>query len=611
MSVRALRLPLLVAAVTLSLAILWGATGTRALAEGLQDDGGASWRLEQPQPPPPPPGVPGCSSEPGRPCTPVGLGKIGDIKFWAPNRGVLITAGNGSTIPPGVWAYNGIGWHELANVCGATDGRIAWAGPDEFWTISDERPGQPPNAKGEPAPVEDNTLCRFSGGRVVASYASPAFNANSYAAMHAAGCLGPADCWFAGDPLPAGQTGAFHLHWDGGGVSELPYTAEGHSVQDMSPSEGQMLESVRISPGDRVSEPSPGPPVLHAINPAGVQPVFEPVLRLPLYAPEEFAGALDFLHLSTAEGIAWGAAGPQAEAPPGSAPAQVTVARNAGGSWRQLLGPGTEPSGAALFPSQVVDGIAAEPGTESAWLALDTQQDAAQPSPTAAAAVARISSAGGVSQEDSQSLPAPGEGIGPKGAAAKIACPGAHDCWLATTQGWLFHLTNGEQLEPDTDPAFAGLITERPEDEGVPQTLPDSPPPDDSGLPGETPKGGALPEVTVTAGAERVPVALLSKIHTRVVHGSTLELRFHLAVRARVRLIAKRRHAIVASTRTVTLGAGNRKLLLRLNVHRWPTKLELKTHPLAPLPTVSAAAGSSESVSTRLVAFPKLSGLLP
>ena len=29
--------------------------------------------------------------------TPVGLGKIGDIQFWAPNRGLLITAGNGST----------------------------------------------------------------------------------------------------------------------------------------------------------------------------------------------------------------------------------------------------------------------------------------------------------------------------------------------------------------------------------------------------------------------------------------------------------------------------------------------------------------------------------
>ncbi|HEX5923236.1 MAG TPA: hypothetical protein VFY45_05355, partial [Baekduia sp.] len=47
-------------------------------AQPIEDDGGASWRLEQPQPPPPPPGVHGSS-------TPVGLGKVGDIEFWAPN----------------------------------------------------------------------------------------------------------------------------------------------------------------------------------------------------------------------------------------------------------------------------------------------------------------------------------------------------------------------------------------------------------------------------------------------------------------------------------------------------------------------------------------------
>ncbi len=62
---------------------------------------GATWRLEQPTPPPAPAGVPGSS-------TPIGLGRVGDIEFWAPNRGLLITAGNPPTIPPGVWAYNGV-----------------------------------------------------------------------------------------------------------------------------------------------------------------------------------------------------------------------------------------------------------------------------------------------------------------------------------------------------------------------------------------------------------------------------------------------------------------------------------------------------------------------
>jgi hypothetical protein len=346
----------------------------------------------------------------------------------------------------------------------------------------------------------------------------------------------------------------------------------------------------------------------------GVRPTFQRLLELPLYGREEFAEALDFLRLSAGEGATWGAAGPQRETPPGSEPGQVTVVRGSARGWQQVLGPTTEPSGEAVFPKDVVNAIAAEPGgeraSERAWMGLDTTQDAAQPSPTAPAIVASIAADGTISGEDEQQLPSAREGIGPKGAAAKIACPAPHDCWLATTQGWLFHLTNGrEGLPVDSDPAFSGPITERPPDEGLPQVPPDAPPPDTSGLLGEPPPSlGPLTETP--RPVERVAVPLLSHIHTRVVHGSTLELRFHLAVRARIRLLAERHRAVVASTPTRTLAAGNRKLLLRLNTHRWPTKLELKTHALAPLPTVAASAGATETVSTRLVVLPKLSGLL-
>jgi hypothetical protein len=580
------------------------ALGPTAAAQALEDDGGASWRIEQPPPPPPPPGVVGSS-------TPVGLGKIGDIKFWAPNRGLLITAGNGSTIPPGLWAYNGVEWHELSIVCGATDGRIAWAGPDEFWTISDGRPGQAPNAHGEPPPLADNTLCHFSGGKVVASYGSLAFQANSYQPMHAAGCLGPSDCWFAGDPLPVGQTGSFHLRWKRGSLAPEPFTPEGHAVQDMTAYEGQLLESVRLARGDLAGEPSAEPSPLHAINPAGVVPAFEPLTGLPLYGGGQFPEALDFLHLSATGGALWGAAGGQREPPAGSAEGQVTVVRDSGGEWKQLLGGQTEPSGAAQFPGEIPNSIAAEPGSEKAWMALETQTDAERPSPTESATVARIAADGSLSKEDEQQLPTAGEGAGPKGAAAKIACPAPHDCWMATTQGWLFHLTTGsEGLARDSDPAFAGLITERPEDEGVPKLPPDSPPVDDSGLPGELPPlSGVLPE---SPPPEKVAAALLSRIHTRIVHGSTLELRFHLAVRARVRLLARRRRALVASTPTRTLAAGNRKLLLRLDVRRWPTRLEMKTHALAPLPLVApSAGGGNQSVTTNLLKLPHRAGLLP
>ncbi|MGC2375169.1 MAG: hypothetical protein WA484_14970 [Solirubrobacteraceae bacterium] len=584
-------------ALALTCAVVAGAPGGSAAAQPLTDDGGASWRLEQPQPPQPPPGVQGSS-------TPVGLGRIGDIEFWAPNRGLLTTAGNGSTISPGVWAYDGVGWHELSTVCGAGDGRIAWAGPDEFWTISDGRPGQAADAHNNPPPLADNTLCHFAGGSVVGSYASLAFRANSYQAMHAAGCISAGDCWFAGDPLPPPQVGAFQLHWNGSSLTAEPYSQEGYPVEDMRSFEGQLYESARIVP-PLLEEPH----ALRLINRKGVAPAFEPLSGIPLYGLEEFPSALDFLHVGADEGALWAAAGPVRETPAGSAPGQITVVRYAGERWTQLLGPSTVPSGEALFPNDIVNSIAAEPGTDGAWLALDTQQDAEQPSPTAPALVARVGTDGSVSTQDIQQLPT-GEEFGPKGGAEKIACPAAHDCWMATTQGWLFHLTSGrEELSRDTDPAFSRLITERPPDEGVPQVPPDTPPADDSGLLGEPPPAlGVLPE-NVSSEA-RVKLPLLSHIRTRLVRGSMLELRFQLTVKTRVKLLARRHGQVVASTPMRTLARGRRKLFLLLDPHRWPTKLQLRTHALAPLPTVSAKPTRSGTVSTPFVVFPRLPRLI-
>jgi hypothetical protein len=547
------------------------------------------WRLEQPRPPELQPG------EGSR--APIGLGKIGDIEFWAPNRGLLITAGNPPTIPPGLWAYDGRGWHELATVCGATDGRVAWAGPDEFWTVSDGRPGQVQAGSGSLPALQDNTLCRFSEGQVVASFAHPAFQANSYQAMHAAGCIAPTDCWFAGDPLPEPQIGAFHLHWNGSSLEAEPYPAEGHAVEDLRLFEGHLYESVRVLPGDRVVEEQLEVPVLHRINPEGVRPTFAPEQGLPLNGGEE-SNQLDFLHLSAAGGALWGAAG-------GS---QVTIVRRHEGGWSQVLGPATKPTGAELFPfsEEVVNAIAAEPGTNSAWLALDSHADARQPSPTARALVARVWAAGQLEEE--QTLPAGGAAA--KGAASKLACPAPNDCWLATTQGWLFHLApQGEETLPqDTDSAFAGPIAYRPPDQGLPQVPPDAPPVDDSGLGEEPPPYGTLvPQGPQSEGQSRVPLPLLSHLHSRLVHGTTLELRFHLAVRARVRLLAERRRRVVASTPMRTLAAGGRRLLLRLDQRRWPTRLDLQTHALAPLPTTTGhGEGPGPSVvSTGLFVLPR------
>lgn len=571
-------------------------------AQPLADDGDASWRLEQPPPPVPPPGVQGSE-------TPVGLGHIGDIEFWAPNRGLLSTAGNGATIPPGLWAYNGEGWHELSTVCGASDGRIVWAGPDDFWTISDGRPGQAAEGKGNLPPLADNTLCHFENGRVVASYASLAFRADSYQAMHAGACLSPNDCWFAGDPLP-GQLGSFHLHWDGATMTAEPYTQDSYTVEALHSFAGALYESVQLT-APLTGESS----ALRAVNPKGVVPQFETIGGLPFYGGNEFPTALDALQLSDADGALWAGAGEVHETPLGSDPGQVTVARFDGSSWQQLLGAATEPSGATRFPGEVLTSIAAEPGGEDAWIALEDRGDSEQPSPVAQAHVARITAAGVISAEDDLLLPAEEE-VGPKGGAGRIACPAAHDCWLASTQGWLYHLSAPSEVIPlDTDPAFAKLITERPPDEGVPQVQPDTVPIDNSGLLGEPPpSSGVLPE-NEREKPPLIRVPLLSHLRSRLVQGATLELRFHLAAKARIRLIARRKHAIVASTPRRVLRAGNRRLLLPLDPRRWPTKLQLQTHALAPLPTAPAGAGEdgggggNQTVSTRFTVLPRLAQL--
>jgi hypothetical protein len=578
-------------------------------AEGAGETGapaGVEWRLEQPSPPAAPVGVRGSP-------TPIGLGKVGDIEFWAPNRGVLITPGNGSTIPAGLWAYDGQRWHELSSVCGATDGRLAWAGPEEFWTVSDGRPGQAANpGTGLPAPLEDDTLCHFAPGgsghdEVVGSYASPAFEASSYQPMHALGCLSPTDCWFAGNPLPRPENGeAFHLHWNGSSLTAEP-NPHGHPVEDMAAFEGRLFESLLLGPEDVDAEPeAPFPFALHAINPNGVTPTFESLSGVPLYGSEEFPEALGYLHLGTDEDSLWAAAGPVSEPPPASAPAPLTVVRYSGAAWTQVLGANAKPPGSSAIEADVVNAIAPEPGTDSAWIALDTKIGAEIQSPTESALIAHVTPGGSI---ETQTLPSPAEvaaGVGPKGAAKQISCPAANDCGIITTQGWVFHLApEGErQLAPDSSPALSALITFRPADEGLPQVTPDAPPPDDSGeVMGQANRGSVVEEPAATES--KVRAALLSNIHSRLLHGTTtLELSFHLAVTSRVKLLAKRKNAVVASTPMRTFAGGNRKLLLRLDRRRWPTKLDLQTHALAALPLVSTRLPGNNTVGTGVVSLP-------
>lgn len=575
-----------------------------------------SWHLEKVLPPQ----RAGESSEEHATRLPVSLGHIGDIEFWAPNRGLLITAGDPPTVPPGVWVYNGVQWRELAEVCGATDGRIAWAGPDEFWTVSDGRPGQTTESTEviRLPPLEDNTLCHFANGQVVGSYAHPAFQSDSYLQMHAAGCSSASDCWFGGEPLEEPQIGAFQLHWNGASLEAEPLLEEGHAIESTSPLEGILYEGVRIAGGDRESTPNPEPPVIHRINPAGFQPVFEPETEVPLYAENERPEALEALGLSSADGTLWGATGPKSSE--SAVPGQVTVVRRVQGFWSQLIGP-EHPLG-PLFASSseeeallgrkvlakeaTVSGIAAEPEGQGAWVALQPPEGKA--SLTAErAVVAHVSGTGQV--QDVQALPSGAEqeaGVGAKGAASKLVCPAANDCWLATVQGWLYHLAPaGERQLPASEmPGFesggnVNLITYRPPDQGLPQVPADAPPPDTSGLVEAPPAyGGTLAEATGVPIETTIRAPLLTHLHSRILHGTTLELSFHLAVKARIRLLAKRRKQVVAQTPMRTFAAGNRRLLLELNRRDWPTKLSLQTHALAPLParTVKEAVGAAPEI---------------
>jgi hypothetical protein len=623
MSVARNAVVVLTTALVAALALAGGPLAARARASGLE------WRLEQPKPPPPPDGAQGSE-------TPVGLGRVGDIEFLKPDLGLLITAGNGSTVPPGVWVYNGEGWHELASVCGATDGRIAWAGPTEFWTVSDGRPGQAANGLEQLPPLEDDTLCRFAYNatskalEVVGSYASLAFQASSYQPMDAAACASPSNCWFAGASLPAPLSGAFNLHWNGSSL-EAEANTKARRIQDMRALEGSLYESLEL-PTELEPAEIEHPRLLDEISSEASSATFQGLLPrssttnqpLPEYAPGSFPQALSPLDISADEGSLWAAAGGVETPPAGSSPGDLAVLRYAGGEWSQVLGPEANEAVEKADPERLADAvvstIAAEPGTASAWLGIETRQQANEPSPTDLATVAHVYAArGAVPEETEEQLPSAeerAEGVGAKGSAAKIACPAQNDCWMVTTEGWLFHLSEPAsrtlpvETEDPTYAAFNGpLIAVRPADKGLPQVQSDALSVDDSGE--EESQQAAVSPPLEKAKAEtfaRVTVPLLSHERERLVHGTTLELTFHLAVRARVQLLAKRHRSVVASTPTRTLKAGRRSLQLRLDVHSWPTKLELKTHALAALPTESTLTSGVETVTTSL-SFPRVRAL--
>jgi hypothetical protein len=593
----------------------------------------AHWRFEPALSPPPPSGV-----KPAPDAVP--LGGVGEISFWAPNRGLLISGGSeavGGVVPAGLYAYDGVSWHQLSSVCGGAKGRIAWAGPDEFWTIADQRAGQITSSEVHQGSLEALSLCHFVGDAVVGSYAMPLGEPGSYLEMDAAGCLSPTDCWFAGQDGQPPNQGSFHLHWNGSEVSTY-YDSSDHAVTGIASFNGRLYEGLSIGAGDAwlPGEEPAHPPVIRTVAPAGQTPLcsttgeqssfcnlflFSEGSELPVYPEHTPASSLGGFDLATDGGPLgagatqlWADAGPLAGATLGPGQSRVTVLRDAQGSWTQLLPPS---SGSSPLPAEATlagsssdvsstrrdepgaGSIAPVPGSESAWLSLNEGREAAT--------VALLKADGSLAVTDE--LPEAGEDVGFRGSAGPIACPAFEDCWMATdaygqaSGGWLFHLSNGASPPPNTDPLFDGadgVIAYRPPDSGLPAVYPNGFAEDDSLANQQPPPAptGTPKQVPAKPAKRRRGRPLVTHVSSKFLHHRTLVLSFTLTAKARVQLIARDRRQVVAKTRRRALRPGRHSLSLSFELARWPTKVEFHIAPAVK----PSAGGSQESESNETIA---------
>jgi hypothetical protein len=470
---------------------------------------------------------------------PVPLGSVGGMAFWAPNKGVLITSGNGG-MPAGVYAYDGSGWYPYSTVCGGHGGGIAISGPDEFWTISDYGEAQE-GTGGNENREHARTLCHFANGEVVASYAEPAAS-DGYPTMDAAACSGPTDCWFGGEEMTGSPNeDPFHLHWDGGSLTAVPSTTVREPEVTELPgaalglafAEGRLFESASAAPYLRE--------VLPLTDPRRFLPIEQPAAAGPFF-------------------FSTGSQGQQLWA--GSEETGAILHLEAGGF--------EELPTAAHFEEGRLRAIGAEPGTETAWLAGGSASNSL---PAEVIQVRGNGELGPIVQ-----LPKPGEGLNPKGGAQRIACAAPGQCWLATFQGWLFHLGGPPAEGVNTDPLMHRLITTRPKDGSSRTFVSAGLPPDDSG---EVEPSNAAPIVHEAFPHPVKTPSIVVNIKQSIIHKTILQLAFTLRAKAHVQLLARHHKAVVAKTPRLILGKGRHRLRLHLDPKRWPTSFAFPVHAVA------------------------------
>jgi hypothetical protein len=514
----------------------------------------------------------------GKPSVLTELGRPGDLQFrpGSDNRALLAIGGNAGFPRMGLFTWDGRQWTPLAEVCGAdaTNARIAWAGQREFWTIA--QPSPPRGGSGSLFTGNGLALCHFLDGQVVGSYSRARGDLDPFFPIAAAACAGPDSCWFGGvgaqDPLGV-RFGAFHLRWDEGSLTTV-YAPQGRSVTDLASFGEGFLESVRVSKGGAnptppdLVEPEMVPALLHTIDGSAFQnAAWTPNLDRNFdTVPDVPVEGTDLHALDVDGGEAWAVGGGVNVA----AQRGPIAARNIGGVWQEVpLSPD------AFAPSDMFVDVAAIPGSDDAWVALQPLASTGVNLSTMRATLARISPSGAVLEL----YTTPGF----HGAAAKVDCASPTECWLATYRGVLYHYSDPAVQPPrDVDSAFAEVIVDRP-NEAVPQAVPDTPPEDDSEL-FRPPPIELKPEQPrrVRPGRCRARPPLIQVLDSAVLgrRKLSLEVDIRLRRRARVALVGFSGGRPVGRTPTRTLGRGRHTLRMPVSRSRFPERLRFRTREL-------------------------------
>ncbi|MFA9272414.1 MAG: hypothetical protein ACEQSX_16995 [Baekduiaceae bacterium] len=582
--------------IALTVAALLGAGATPAAA------GQVAWRSAQPAPPP---GAPFSGT----------VGEPADLQFFAPNFGLMMVAqvspvgafGNGLLV------FDGREWRRLSTVCGSAGGRIAIAGPREWWTATAERlkPGGPPD-----------TLCHFRDGAVVASYAVPATDPdNAYPAISGAACTSPSDCWFAGAITSRPSISSLFVRWDGASLTRVVHpTARG--IADLQAYQGRVTagtvvgarvgESAILGPEGAFMVPQSvnraepdGARILRTLEPNGAVsvPAWAPRADDPDDVQATRTTQLVDIRALDADGQSLWIAGRGSESATrplllGEPPIDFDVTfpdALAPVAQRPLLAVRT-PGAAAprevvwdadadIRTSEVIHDLAVIPGTSQAWLAMG---DAATfPRDTSAvASLARVEFAPETDGDGLVGFVRERVDLSRAdlliGDASKVDCPAVDDCWMVTRNGWVYHLSDPDRVvEQNTDPAIRSVISVRPADPRTPRDDPDTVPPGESAAYVAPPVEEDAP---VEAQAPQEIAALfrvLGKPRVRKVRGRyRIEIRIQLRRRARVQLVGRRAGKVVARTSTRTLKPGRHTLRLNVKRKRWPTALRFVTRDL-------------------------------